>query len=343
MPLKILNFSETVDSPGLVQQWVQLNGEEKSGNFFQSPHYLALFHGCPGYRPIALFALEGEKLAGFLVAVAIRQRISGIPFQRVVVIGGPVVSEALKNSVEITRELLIALKNCIPADTVFVEIRNTALRAGEAGIFTDQGYEWNDHLNSLLPVESQDALFAGLKSSKQRQIKRGLENGAIMRIASSIEDVTALYGLLKLLYKKRVRKPLPPLLFFLNFYRQVQSAGMGVITVVEYRGEIIGGMVCAFSGRHTLHEWYVASNLNAHKRLYPGVLSTWAGIDYAARSGFSYFDFMGMGSPHQPYGTRDFKKQFGGETINLGRWRLINNSFVYNIGVLGYRLLKSLK
>ncbi len=292
---------------------------------------------------MVLFARSGGVLVGVLAALVIRQRISGIPFQRVLVQGGPVISPAEKDATAIAGQLLENLKSDLPPDTVFVEIRNTGAPQAYPAVFTGQEFIWQDHLNSLLKMDTAEALFTGLKPSKQRQIRRGLENGAVIRPAGSAGDVEALYDLLKDLYRERVRKPLPPQSVFTGFYNTVQAEGSGVILVVAYRGKIIGGMVCAFSGRHTLHEWYVASERKSMKHLYPGVLSTWAGIAYAAGNGFSIFDFMGLGSPHQPYGTRDFKKQFGGETLNQGRWRYINNSFMYNIGVLGYRILKSLK
>jgi len=55
------------------------------------------------------------------------------------------------------------------------------------------------------------------------------------------------------------------------------------------------------------------------------------------------FDFMGAGNPYENYGVRDFKKRFGGEIVEYGRFIKINNSFLYKIGEFGLNIIKNLK
>jgi predicted N-acyltransferase len=282
----------------------------------------------------------GGELTGVLTALVISERIYGIPFQRILIQGGPVISKSLPNRAGILRALLKTLKRRIPGETVFVEIRNLQHWGTEDAVFRETGFVWHDHLNDILPVHSKSDVFPGIKPAKQRQIRRGIENGAVIRPASSMDEVEDFYILLHDLYKKKVRKPIPPLTFFRNFYQQIQAEKKGVFLVVSYQDEVIGGMVCPFSGQHTVYEWYICSIRDELQHLYPGVLTTWAGIDFAVANDFSYFDFMGIGSPHKAYGVRNFKTQFGGEVINFGRWLLVNNRLRYYLGNLGYKLLK---
>ena len=330
-------------SGDVVAKWRVFLNRHPDGNFFQSPDFLHLFIGCRNYRPVALFAEnQAEVVTGVLIAIIISDRIYGIPFQRMLIQGGPVISQALPNQADVLRALLLTLKSLIPRRTVFLEIRNLHQWGGDTSIFQELGFVWQDHLNDILPVHLSGQVVSGIKPAKQRQIRRGIENGAILRPASSVHEVEDFYQILSALYKKKIRKPLPPLTFFTNFYQKIQQESKGVILIVEYRNQVIGGMVCAFSGQHTIHEWYICSVQDRLKHLYPGVLATWAGIDFAMRDKFRYFDFMGIGSPEKPYGVRNFKTQFGGEVINLGRWLLINHKLRYHLGNLGYKLLKIL-
>ncbi|MFZ4523385.1 MAG: lipid II:glycine glycyltransferase FemX [Bacteroidales bacterium] len=329
-------FSGEVES-----KWNDFLQRNTNGNFFQSPEFLHLFDNCKNYEPLVLTAEDKTgQITGVLVAIIISERIYGVPFQRILVQGGPVISKLQPNRSDVLRELLKTLKLQVRRKTVFVEIRNLQLWKEDITLFQELGFEWHDHLNDILPIQN-DAGFSGIKPAKQRQIRRGLENGAEIRPATSGKEIEEFYTILKVLYKNKVRKPLPPLTFFLNFFHKTQQENKGVILVVSYKGNVIGGMVCPFSGNHTVHEWYICSVQDRLKHLYPGVLATWAGIDFAGRNNFSHFDFMGIGSPQKPYGVRNFKTKFGGEVINYGRWQLINNKFRYNLGLLGYKLLKS--
>ena len=281
-----------------------------------------------------------QEITGVMVAIIIIDRIYGFPFQRMLVQGGPVVSKSLHQKADVIRALLQFLKLQIPRKTVFLEIRNLQHWGDDAAIFHETGFTWHDHLNDILPLHPANQVFPGIKAAKQRQIQRGIENGAVIRPAGSIREVEDFYQLLRDLYRNKVRKPLYPLTFFINFYQKIQLENKGVLLVVVYKDKVIGGMVCPFSGDHTVHEWYICSMQNRLKHLYPGVLATWAGIEVATMNKFRYFDFMGIGSPQKPYGVRNFKTQFGGEVVNFGRWQLVNSSLHYKLGLLGYKILR---
>jgi len=47
--------------------------------------------------------------------------------------------------------------------------------------------------------------------------------------------------------------------------------------------------------KNTIYEWYIAGIDGAFKNVYPSVLATWAPMEYAAKNGLKYFNFMGKG------------------------------------------------
>ena len=93
-----------------------------------------------------------------------------------------------------------------------------------------------------------------------------------------------------------------------------------------------------------IYEWFVVGMDNEYKSYYPSVMATWAAIDYACSHGIERFDFMGAGAPNDGgYGVRDFKAKFGGELVEHGRFKCVNNKLLYEIGKLGVELLKKKK
>jgi len=327
----------------LESEWRRFLSGNSNANFFQSPEILSLYRGIRKYSILVFTAHNTDNLLnGVLVAVLIRERIKGIPFKRLLIQGGPVIAGGEAEKLEILDKLLQSLQNNVPRGTVFIEIRNFQSWPNEQQIFIKHGFIWIDHLNGILKTQSRQQVFNAISTGKQRQIYRGIEKGAIISPVKTLKEVREFYQLLVDLYTNNVKKPLPPFSFFRNFYKTIQAERKGVILVVKYNGKIISGMVCPFSAGHTVYEWYISSIRSEFKQLYPGVLATWAGIDYALQNKFKYFDFMGLGSPHQPYGVREFKKRFGGEITNFGRWHFVNNKMIYNLSKIGYKILKTL-
>jgi len=58
-------------------------------------------------------------------------------------------------------------------------------------------------------------------------------------------------------------------------------------------------------------------------------------IDYAAKNGLKFFDFMGAGASDKDYGVRKFKSQFGGKLVEYGRFLRVYNKFLYSLGKIG--------
>jgi serine/alanine adding enzyme len=136
---------------------------------------------------------------------------------------------------------------------------------------------------------------------------------------------------------------LPAWDFFEEFYKLTKEDRLGTIQLVEYRGKIIGGILSPVTPGKTIYEWYVCGLDQQYKELYPSVLATWAGIDYAVKNNIPRFDFMGVGIPDREYGVREFKARFGGEMVNYGRFARINQRFFYGISEAGYNILTLLK
>lgn len=180
---------------------------------------------------------------------------------------------------------------------------------------------------------SEDELFNSLSSSKKRQVKASLKNNLKIEIAQNSEEVKEFYSILKDHYRKKVKKPVYSLDFFLKFFRNEDS---GRIFLAKYNGKIIGGMVVPFFKKEVMYEWFIAAKDYEYKTIgvYPSVLLTWEVIRYASNNGFKTFDFMGAGPVNKEYGVRNFKMQFGGDLIKTARVKIVHKPILFKIGKL---------
>ena len=112
--------------------------------------------------------------------------------------------------------------------------------------------------------------------------------------------------------------------------------------MIDYKNTIIGGIVCPVLKNKTIYEWYVCGKDGKYENVYPGVLATWAAMQYANKNNIRVFDFMGAGKPGEDYGVREFKSKFGGELVEYGRYIYVSKPQLYKLGKLGVKVLKKL-
>ena len=67
---------------------------------------------------------------------------------------------------------------------------------------------------------------------------------------------------------------------------------------------VIGATVCVALSNKTLYEWFACGEKKIEKQLYPSVMATYAGINYAMKNNFAIYYSMGDGKPEEDYGVR---------------------------------------
>jgi len=303
------------------------------GNFFQSTKAYEFFQSVENYEPVLLVAKKGNEMVGSLLAALMKEKgIKGYFSRRCIVWGGPLVKE---DNPHIAHGLLDKLNQIVSSKTIYTEFRNLYDICWAQASFLENGFQFNDHLNYLVKVDSLENAKRKLSKSKLRQINQSLKLGASIIEPRNLEDVRNFYHILVKLYKEKVKKSLPVFNFFEKFYTGVS---LGKYFLIEQNNRIVGGILCPIY-KDTIYEWFVCGKDGDIKNVYPSVLATWAPIEYAARNGLTYFDFMGAGKPDADYGVREFKSKFGGELVNYGRFLRINKPVLYFIGKVGVKVL----
>ncbi len=191
-------------------------------------------------------------------------------------------------------------------------------------------------MNFHVPTPNIEQCYKQLSSTKRRDIKLSLKEGAEIVETKNKKDIKEFYELLKELYRTKIKTPLFPY----EFFEKLAVQSFGHLFVVKYNNKIIGGNMSVSFDNKILYEWFVCGLDREYKKIFPSTLATWAAIQFAAENGFEYFDMMGAGKPDEGYGVREFKARFGGQLVEYGRFEMIFNKFLYNVGVIGIKFLK---
>jgi len=262
-------------------------------------------------------------IQGVAVGFLIRNNDEGpdnMVSSRIQMNGSPLIARHAKERERILSALILRSKELAEEKQSVMECRNSADPSGDLKIWLYHGFSYSDHLNLIKEISGPDQLWHELGENRRRQIKQAEREHTQVHPAKTKKQVTELYQILETLYRVKVKKTLPPLNFFHDFFTHCQKSGNGVILVATKEDRVIGGIVCPILEKRCMYEWYVCGLDKEFPRNHPSVMVTWHALLYASRLGIARFDFMGLGKPGIPYGVRDFKLRFGGTVVNYGRF-----------------------
>lgn len=318
------------------EDWGQLVNRSSVASFFQTPSCYHFYQSLSFLEPFVYgVEHEGQLLGvacGYIIAEGgtLKQFFS----RRAIIPGGFLFADNCPT--EAVTCLLNFTKNALKKKAIFVEVRNYDDYAGFSSVIQAAGFEYQPHLNFHVDTTSLESSLQKLSSTKRRDVKVSLKEGAEISLLDNETDLKAYYDLLRDLYKTKVKTPLFPYEFFQQLYQWPE----GRIFVVKYQGRVLGGSVCVELPNRVLYEWFVCGLDREIKNVYPSTLATWGAIEYAATHNILRFDMMGAGKPDAGYGVREFKAKFGGDLVEHGRYRYVCNSLLYKIGELGVKVLK---
>jgi len=321
------------------EKWSAILAVSPYSSAFQTHIFYELCNGVPGISAEA-FALEEDNNLKALCVVTLQkeQGIKGCFSSRAIIYGGPVLLDSDKEAFNL---LLKSIAEQFKRKGIYLEVRNFFDYSQFHGHYIKAEWEWLPYLNIRLSLKekSLEDVLASMKYNRKREIKLSLAEGAIFRDANDISEVQNLYLILKELYVNKVKLPLPDFDYFLALFR----SKLGKVFVILHNNRIIGGTFCFYLEHKSIYTMYYCGERNYHTKIFPTHLSILAAIDFGIRNKLEFIDFMGAGLKNKKYGVRKYKQEFGGELLEYGRFRKINNTFLFVIGELGLRILKLLK
>lgn len=318
-----------------MQSWEILFQDSPFSTFFQSPECYR-FYAELSFLSQFLYAVEedGELTAlvcGYLIAE--KGFVKSYFSRRAIIPGGVLLANDI--SEEALELLLSELRTDLQRKTIYIELRNLHDYSAYKYTFQKAGFEYQPHLNYQISIDNGVDVFSNFSENRKRQIKQSLAEGIVCEETDRIEDVRAFYSILQHTYSKKLKLPLFPI----EFFETIVSKAYGSLLVVKSEDKILGGILCVGDG-HVLYEWFVCGDDGELPKVYPSVMATRAGIEYAVNNGYRMFDFMGAGKPDRKYGVRDFKARFGGKLVEHGRFLYICNPFLYFTGKIAIKLRK---
>ena len=316
------------------QDWRVLAETSPLSTWFQTDEAYRFYQSVSDMCAFAYGVVEEDKLVGVIVGYTTQEKCKLKQYftARAIVVGGPLLDENISES---ALTMLLQTVKKQQGEAIYIETRNFHDYSKWRHVFEQCGFAYQPHLNIQVACNDQHIM----SDKRIRQVKKAIKNGAEICEASSEREIRDWYQILRQLYRLKVRTPLWSEAFFLQFYR----SGVGKYLLVKYNGKVIGGMMCPIFAGKAIYEWYVCGLDEAYSEQYPSVMATYAAIRYAKQNGMPLFDFMGAGAPDKPYGVRDFKKEFGGEVVEYGRYLCVCKPLLYKIGKLGVRILKEVR
>ena len=349
---------QVTEGSDIYPHWCAFAADHPNASYYQSAAFFRFAGSWPEAEPVLLACTGGDDskrhVLGSLLAVVVHEPFSGVvaagrllkPLfralsRRTIVYGGPLLAPApALQQQETLLMLLQALHDAVGKRSHFIQFRNAYDLSAFCNAFKSLGYRWQDRLNMLVDTNSEQQAWSSMSSSRRRQVRSSLQGGATIVASPTTEQTDQLYAILRELYAKKVRKPLPSKAFFQTLASAKNDEAQMLVICLD--GRVIGGIACTLLPGRVMHEWYVCGLDNEYRpqNIYPSVLATWAGVRQAARLHIPVFDFMGLGQPGIPYGVRDFKARFGGQWVNHGRYVRKNNRWLYAIASAGFMAWK---
>ncbi len=320
-------------------QWSDLLAQSPTASFFQSPECYDFYASLSFLKPFVFGVSENEKLVGIMCGyiIADGNLIKQFFSRRAIVPGGLLLDSQI--SFNTLQQLLKFATQELSRKAIYLEIRNYNDYQQFRPMFNASGFEYQSHLNFHLPINNLEFALSSLKPNKRRYIKLSKKEGAEWEIAKTINDVKEFYELLRELYLTKVKTPLFPF----EFFEKLLLCPSAKILLVRYQNKIVGGGVFVILSNKIIYEWFVCGEDRKYKNVYPSILATWAGIEYAVDNNLVQFDFMGAGKPGVEYGVRDFKAEFGGNLVEYGRFLFVCRPYLYSLGKYIVQKLKMRK
>ena len=318
-------------------EWSRLVQSSSISNWFQTPEAYDFYASQPKlFKPFAFGVMNDERLRSVCVGYVTVEKnvLKQMLTRRSIIIGGPVIADDCVDY-EVMK-LLRAVRKQLAAEAIYIESRNFNDYSRWRNAFEAEGFSYVPHLNFHVDCTDKEAMDGKLSENRKRQIKKAVKSGIEIVESQSEQEIADWYDILLHLYKTRVKTPLFPLSFFIEFYRQ----GLGKYLLVKFEGKVIGGIMCPILEGRCIYEWFVCGMDTEYRNQNPSVMATYAAMEYGNAHGLARFDFMGAGNPNEPYGVREFKARFGGEEIEHGRFLCVTKPLFYKLGVLAVKILK---
>ena len=313
-------------------KWRQFVSEHPKSCYFHSHNYYKSLMKSRGHEPLSVMVINNSNVIGLAIG-EISNEVRWLPHitKRTILYAEPIYT-----NVEVLNLLLAEItKN---TKGLFCQIRPFYnLTDDELKVYSKYGFIRKGHYNSFIPVRSPELLFKSFGKDKRKGVKkaRNKYNLKIVEYNDKRKSVDLFYSMMaELYYKKRhaIKSK--------DYFMKLASESNGDVRIVcaVYDTLPIASQLYMISGNR-LTAYYTATLPN-HKDKHAGDLLIWYLLNVCYRRKIPTFDFGGGGAVGKQYQPRDYKKRFGTQFQDVGRFTY-HKSILYT--PLNYFYKKMLK
>ncbi|MDD3245957.1 MAG: peptidoglycan bridge formation glycyltransferase FemA/FemB family protein [Methanosarcina sp.] len=332
----MIEITESID----LEKWENFVSNHPEGNIFQTCAMADVYRSTKNYEPISLAAIEPESgvILAVLQAVIIRDApgFVGSISSRSIINNGPLFVEG-KKGLEALEMLLNYYEKFLHNRAIYTQIRNLWDTENSKNTLDSLGYQYEPHLNYLIDLNRPaENIWGDIHKPRRKGINRAEKVGIKVRKIETRDEIKDCYKVIEETYKN-VRLPLADISLLESAFDKLSSSGLIDFYLATLEGEVVGSRV-VLKYKGMVHDWYAGSKQEIN---YVNEAVVWHMLsEYAGKE--KVFDFGGAGHPDKPYGVREFKKRFGGEEVNYGRYEKIHDRGKKELLNLGFKAYKKL-
>jgi len=324
-------------------KWNEFIQNHPKGNIFQTPEMMEVYKRTKRYEPVFLAVVdESDNVKAMLLAHVIREfeGLLGAFSARSIIQGGPLYVEN-EEGVAALQILTKHYDEIAKKKALYTEIRNCWDASSISNILNDMGYVYVDVLNFLINLNrAEEEIWRDIHKSRRKGINRAMKKGINIEEIHDKELIPIFYRIIEETYKK-AKIPLADVSLFESAFELMVPKNMAKFYLAKY-GDIHIGVRVVLSYKGLIYDWY-AGALTKYLSMYVNELLVWQILKDGVKNGCRMFDFGGAGKPNEPYGPREFKRRFGGQLVNFGRYKKIHSPRKLWLAERGFEVWRRIK
>ncbi|MCK4445429.1 MAG: GNAT family N-acetyltransferase, partial [Thermoplasmata archaeon] len=224
---------------------------------------------------------------------------------------------------------------------LYVEIRNLREMKDSIGLYQSAGYSFEPHLNYLLDLRGgEERVLSRMSKGRRKGIAKAERDGLEIVEVESESQIHSLYEIIKKKYSD-FGIPLADESLFQSAFKILTPLKEVRFLLCRSEGRTIACRGVLLFGK-TVYDWY-AGSLSGEREKKPDEYLVWNILKWAISGGFETFDFGGAGQPKDDYGPREFKRRFGGEMVEPGRFKKVYKPRQLWISTKAFQVRRRLK
>ena len=321
-------------------EWDNFVHSHPLGNIFQTRALSKVYAETKNYFPICIAVTDpnSQEIKGLISGVIVREMdgFLGDFSARSIIQGGPLVASS--SNKDLSSELINKYDLLASRSSLYTEIRN--LYDVHDTLNHLDNYSFVEHLNFIINLnQTEENLWGQIHKSRRKNINRAEKAGVVVEEIVSPDKIPAFYKLLSETYNN-VKVPLADISLFESAFQQLVPKGMAKFYLAHHENDCIGARAVLLY-KDQIYDWYAGAAIDALP-LYPNECLVWHILKWGRENNYSRFDFGGAGEPNKPYGPREFKRRFGGELVNYGRYAHQYSKEKIKVAEIGFKVYRKL-